>query len=408
MKIVFKYFYLYLFFLTQTVSYSQEITAQKLFEKNTGTVVVIKCYDPGGEFKSQGSGVIINDKGILVTNFHVFAGSDKMEILHNDTSIGYSEILGINIEKDVMIVKLINNNYPQISVGNSSDLKIGEKVYAIGSPLGMENSISEGITSGFRTIGENKRNMIQITASISPGSSGGAVFNSQGELVGISTLKMRKGENMNFMIPINEVLSVADSGLYDKRSIQALKLFYKGMDEFENGSHKEAIKNYTKYLELVPHESKAYNFRGRAYLGLKDFDNALKDFKKALEIEKDNKAALCNRGECYFLMEEYDDAIKDFSRVIAIDSTHNYAYFARGLTYSKMEEYKKSLKDFNIFLFHDPNDVTGLINRGIVHFRLENYEKAIKDWKKVISLDPDYERDMKENIKLANYLMFRN
>ena len=337
-KIIFTAFLFISFYGTGEL-YSQEISAQKLFEQYGNSIVVIKCYDQNGIIKSQGSGVILVDKGILVTNFHVFAGSDKIEISHNDTVISYSDIIGINIEKDILVLKMGETNFPNLSVGNSSGIKIGEKVYAIGSPLGLENTMSEGIVSGFRILGKNKRNFIQITASLSPGSSGGAVFNSSGELIGISTAKMLKGENLNFVIPIKEVLSVADSGLYDNRSIAALKFFYKGLSAYENGDDIDAIHNYSKYLEMFPQDSKAYNYRGLVYLEKKDIPNALKDFQKAIEIDKDNIAALCNRGECYYQKEEYGKALSDFAKVISIDTTYLHAYFARALTYSKLEDY---------------------------------------------------------------------
>jgi Tfp pilus assembly protein PilF len=400
---LYKTLFLLFFLLNQSTTFSQDISPQKLFETYSNSVVVIRCLDQSDRKKTQGSGVILSDKKILITNFHVFAGSEKMEITHKDSTINYSEISGINIEKDIMVIKLDDGNFPQINIGNSSELKIGDRVYTIGSPLGMENTISEGIVSGFRVLGEDKQNRIQITASISAGSSGGAVFNSHGELVGISSSKLLKGENINFMIPINDVLSVADSGLYDKRTIQALKLFYKGSDAYENGNLTEAIQFYTKYIEIVPNECKAYNYRGKAYLGKKDLESAFKDFQKALDIDRVNKPAICNRGECFYMMEEYEKALKDFSKVITLDSTYYYAFFARGLTYYKLEKYKNSLKDYNLVLYHKPEDITTLINRGIVYFELKEYEKALIDWKKVISIDPSYEKSLQQNIEVATY-----
>lgn len=303
-----------------------------------------------------------------------------------------------------MVFKLYNAEFPKINIGNSSNLLIGDKVYAIGSPMGLENSISEGMVSGFRKIGDNKRNMVQITASISPGSSGGAVFNSLGELIGISSMKMADGENLNFMIPINEVVAVIDSGLYEKQTIQALKYLYSGIDNLKEAKYTDAVDNFTKYIAIVPPESKAYNYRGRAYLNRKDIKKALNDFQQALKIDKEYIPAICNRGECQFLLEEYEEAIKDFTYVIKKQPDYYYAYYSRGLTYAKMDEHKKAIADYNVFLGNDPSDVPCLINRGISYFELEQWDKAIADWKLVATLDPGYEKSMKENIELANFL----
>ncbi|MBI5403771.1 MAG: trypsin-like peptidase domain-containing protein [Ignavibacteriae bacterium] len=384
--------------------FSQEITPQRLFESYNKSVVVIICYDQNGKKKAQGSGVILEDRGIVITNFHLFAGSDKFDVLRNDSTIGYTEITGVNIEKDVMVFKLYKSDFPKIALGNSSSLSVGDKVYAIGSPKGLENSISEGMVSGFRKLGENKRNMIQITASISPGSSGGAVFNSSGELIGISSMKVADGENLNFMIPINEVLAVVDSGLYEKQTITALKFLYAGKDAVEEAKYTEAIDNFTKYIGMAPPECRAYNYRGRAYLHKKDFEKALKDFQAALKIDNEYVPSICNRGECYFLMEEYDMAIKDFSKVLKMNSEYWYAYYVRGLTYGKMDEHKKAIKDYTTFLNHDPSNVSCLINRGISYFHMEEWDKAILDWKLVMSLEPGYEKSMQKNIDLANFM----
>ena len=398
------FLYLFIFSIFSSLSVSQSITPQKLFESYNKSVAVIICYDQNGKKKAQGSGVILEEKGIVITNFHLFAGSDKFDVMRNDSSIGFTEIQGVNIEKDVMVFKLFATDFPKIPVGNSSSLAVGDKVFAIGSPKGLENSISEGMVSGIRKIGENKRNMIQITASISPGSSGGAVFNDNGELVGISSMKVTDGENLNFMIPINEVMAVVDSGLYEKQTIQALKFLYAGKDAVENAKYTEAIDNFTKYIGMAPPESKAYNYRGRAYLNNKDFEKAMKDFQMALKIDKDYLPSICNRGECYFLMEEYDDALKDFSKVIKINPEYYYAYYVRGLIYAKQDEHKKAVKDYTVVLNHDPSDVHCLINRGISYLHLDEWDKAILDWRLVISLDPDYEQSMKNNIELANFL----
>ena len=380
------------------------MSPQKVFEAYNKSVVVINCYDQNGIKKCQGSGVILEDRGIVVTNFHLFVGSEKFDVTHNDTTVGYTEIVGVNIEKDVMVFKIYASEFPKIPVGNSTNLIVGDKVYAIGSPIGMENTISEGIVSGFRVIGKNKRNMTQITASLSPGSSGGAVFNSNGELVGISTMKLKDGENLNFMIPINEVITVIDSGLYEKQTIKALKFLYSGIDALEAGNNYDAIDNMTKYIQMVPPESKAYNIRGRAFLSAKNFEKALSDFQQAIKIDNKNKAAYSNRGECYYLMEDYDKAIEDFNKVIKMDKEYYYAYLIRGLCYAKDENHNKAIADYSFVIEKEPNNITGLINRGISYLHIDQYDKAIADWKRVITIDPSYAPEMQKLINVANFI----
>ena len=122
----------------------------------------------------------------------------------------------------------------------------------LGSPLGFENTISEGIISGLRSYDETGKNFIQITASISPGSSGGAVVNDKGELIGISTLTVKEGQNLNFAIPIDDVLSVEISSYSKNDAYKEYELFYKGNDAVEKGNYQEAIKYYTNFIKKYP------------------------------------------------------------------------------------------------------------------------------------------------------------
>lgn len=115
-------------------------------------IVVVEAYDFDGDKSSQGSGVIIKDKNILVTNFHIFAGNEKIVLKHQGKEIKFTEIIGLNIEKDVLILSFEEADYPADKIGSIANFKVGSKVYAIGSPLGMENTITEGLVGGFRKI----------------------------------------------------------------------------------------------------------------------------------------------------------------------------------------------------------------------------------------------------------------
>ncbi len=195
---------IYLFILLLAYSpnfFSQALTAEQIYKKVSNAVVVIYAYDDAGELSKQGSGVVINDKGYVVTNYHLLEDCERLEILHNEEIVPYVDIIGIDVEKDILILKIEDQKFPAIEIGNSKSLNIGQRVYAIGNPLGFENTISEGIVSGLRSYEEFGMNFIQITASISSGSSGGAVVNDKGELIGISTLISKRRAKLKFCYP---------------------------------------------------------------------------------------------------------------------------------------------------------------------------------------------------------------
>ena len=113
-------------------------------------------------------------------------------------------------DRDVAVIKIHGNNFRTLALGTSDRLQVGDEVVAIGNPLSLESTVSNGIVSGIRTVEEKAGRLLQITAPISPGSSGGPLFNMMGEVVGITTSHLDGGQNLNFAIPINYVQAIRD------------------------------------------------------------------------------------------------------------------------------------------------------------------------------------------------------
>lgn len=385
-------------------AYSQDLKPEELFEKYQDAIVVVYSYDFDNNPKAQGSGVIINDRGWVITNFHIFEGCQRMDLVHKGDTIKYTDIIGVDIEKDLVIMKIESGTYPDIKL-SEKDPKVGQKVYAIGSPMGLENSMSEGIVSGNRTeVGKKKQNFVQITASLSPGSSGGAVLNSYGELIGISSMGLREGNNLNFAIPVSDILKVKLDSYNEKKKIEALNFFYQGQNLYEEGKNEDAIKYYTKFLEMFPKDHKAFNYRGMAYYARKQFDKAISDYNAAIKLDPTFSAAYNNRGEAYFKMKEYELSIKDFSYVIKSNPANMDAYFGRGVVYMSDESYEDALDDFKKVIKEDPQNTSALVNMGICEYYKKRYEMAIEYWKTAIKYKPELKRELQPLIDQADIL----
>ncbi|MBK7381579.1 MAG: tetratricopeptide repeat protein [Ignavibacteriales bacterium] len=369
--------------------YNQTLTADKIYKKVSDAVVVILAYDSNNELSTQGSGVVINDKGYVVTNYHVLAGNDRLEVLHNKDIVPYVDIIGIDVEKDILILKIDDKKFPSIKIGESKNLTIGQRVYAVGSPLGFENTISEGIISGLRSYEESGKDFIQITASISPGSSGGAVVNDKGELIGISTLTIKEGQNLNFAVPINDVLSVEISSYSKNNTYKNFELFDKGNNEYKIGNYQEAIKYYTNYIKEYPNDAGAYNNRGLAKDDLGDYRGAIQDYNKAIYLDPNNTDAYNNRGNAKSNLEDYRGAIQDYNKTIGIDPNDAGNYYNRGSAKSNLEDYRGAIQDFNKAIEINPNYADAYNNRGVAKKNLEDYRGAIQDYNKAIDLNPN-------------------
>jgi len=171
-----------------------------------GSVVSIVVSDKDGHPVAQGSGFLISKDGRIVTNYHVIKnGSSAVIKLPDGAFFAVDGVLASDRNRDVAIIKAHGNNFRMLTLGDSDRLQVGEEVVAIGSPLSLKSTVSNGIISGIRTVEEEGGKFLQITVPISPGSSGGPLFNMAGKVVGITTSHLKGGENLNFAIPINDV-----------------------------------------------------------------------------------------------------------------------------------------------------------------------------------------------------------
>jgi hypothetical protein len=189
-----------------------------------GSVVSIVMSDKKGDPIAQGSGFLISKDGRVVTNYHVIkSGSSAIVKLPNGTIFRVDGVLASDKNRDVAIIKAHGSDFKTLTLGDSDRLQIGEEVVAIGSPLSLESTVSNGIVSGIRIVEEEGGKFVQITAPISPGSSGGPLFNMAGEVVGITTSHLQGGENLNFAVPIS----------YAKLLVNSISKVYALPDEAE-------------------------------------------------------------------------------------------------------------------------------------------------------------------------------
>jgi len=165
--------------------------------------------DPNKDFKqrSLGSGFIIDKQGYIVTNNHVIEGADEIKVRLNNNDDEYdAEIVGRDPNTDIALIKVkTNKDLPVSKMGDSDALKVGQWVVAIGSPFGLEHTVTAGIVSAKgRVIGSGPYDdFIQTDASINPGNSGGPLINMDGEVVGINTAIIASGQGIGFAVPIN-------------------------------------------------------------------------------------------------------------------------------------------------------------------------------------------------------------
>jgi hypothetical protein len=272
--------------------------ADRIFRENSKAIVVIVTYDSQGNAIAQGSGFIVRADGAVATNYHVISDAKDIKIKAGGKVLRIEGLLYIDKENDLVILKANGKGLPTVKIGDIAKVDIGEKVYVKGSPQGLENTISDGILSGIRYI-TPQRKVLQITAPISEGSSGGAVFNKNGEVIGIATFIIKEAQNLNFAIPVNLVkdkiaikkaIALQDAGIEDYKE-SAEYWFYRGYYYNESGMHREAVEALKQAIRIKPDYAEIHYNLGTAYLMLNDRGLALEQYKilKDLDTEKANK-----------------------------------------------------------------------------------------------------------------------
>lgn len=185
----------------------QEIKAPRdIYEENKNAIVKIAALDKNGNERAVGSGFVVSKDGKVLTNYHVIHLAYSLKVIFNDdTSVIVKDVLMYDKERDFALFKLPGNkDVASVSIGEARKTSVGETVVTVGSPLGYTNSITSGLLSGKRIIGG--QNLLQISSPISPGNSGGPLFNSAGKVIGIVQAKIVGGENMNIAQPIDNIV----------------------------------------------------------------------------------------------------------------------------------------------------------------------------------------------------------
>lgn len=175
-------------------------TAQEIAKSAFHSTVLLVMEDANLQPLALGSGFLVG-KDQVASNLHVVEGASGgyVKITGQKGKYNIDGILAIDYKRDLVILKISGLDAPTLELGDSKLVQVGETVYAVGNPQGLEGTFSQGIVSGIRESGTDK--LLQITAPISPGSSGGPVLSAKGEVVGVSVATYTGGQNLNFAIP---------------------------------------------------------------------------------------------------------------------------------------------------------------------------------------------------------------
>lgn len=303
---------------------AQTLTAEQLFARASASVVMVKTFDRNGALLATGSGVVVS-QNTVVTNCHVVAKASSIKV--RNAGVEYESLLQIaNINRDLCQLYVDSLAAPAVSVAKGKRLTVGQPVYAIGAPRGLELSLSEGIISSLRPCQTSY--CIQTTTAISPGSSGGGLFDNHGQLIGITTLTYKESQNLNFALPAAWIADLvkgkigatttsseqthSSDGSISPRWILAAKTLE------SRAAWNELLMLAKDALKIAPKDVEAWYYSALANYKLKNTNDALADAKTALEINQDHWRSWFILGSTYAhqFPVRPDDAIKAFREVL--------------------------------------------------------------------------------------------
>ena len=387
-------FIVFLFCLTNSTTAQ---TVPEIAEKALAATVYLEMKDSNGKTLGFGSGFFVKPN-LIATNYHVIAGaaSGTAKLVGKHTTYKIEGWTATDEDNDLALLKVSVYGIKPLPLGNSDAVKIGETVYVAGNPKGLEGTFSDGIISSRRDKYTKER--FQMTAPISPGSSGGPVLNSKGEVIGVSVAAHRDldAQNLNFAIPSNYLKRLLTSSKPAKplsqtnQIISAETYFMRGSTCYDLGLYDLAIANYNKAIQLEPNAANAYNNRGLAKARLGQHFAAISDFEKAIQLKPTLAEAYNNRGNAKADLGQHLAAISDYDKAIQLKPTLAEAYNSWGNAKADLGQYFAAISDHDKAIQLKPTLAEAYNNRGLAKAELGQHFAAISDFEKAIQLKPDY------------------
>jgi hypothetical protein len=298
---------------TEIPKSNKPLTAQDIVQRSSPAIVRVEAQGPEGE--QFGTGFVLDKTGVIATNLHVIAGTGDIKVKLNDgTHYPAMHILNVDPVHDLVLLKVAPSKpMPTLPLGDSSKVAAGQKIVAIGNPLGVfENTVSEGLISSIRQLCEKKDDncpgeytLLQISAPISQGSSGGPLFNLSGEVVGITTAIIAQGQLINFAMPANYLKPL----LQNQQAI--------ALDDFAKASRKTAEAEGGGGESRLPKKPPEPEFSKNGF-PISIYDNCspdqIADVVNAIKSAIDIGAPLYNQGNLEACFRIYEGVGVKFER----------------------------------------------------------------------------------------------
>ena len=371
----------------------------ELVKRIKPSAVAIETFDAHDNTLSRGSGFFIaSDK--IITNRHVIERSSRVEVhLLNGRKFPVKGVVAVDGEGDLALLQV---DIPKelavpLPIVRSAPQE-GESIVVIGNPYGLEGSVSNGIVSAVREISGYGK-IIQITASISPGSSGSPVVNMLGQVVGVATLQASEGQGLNFAVPAERIaqLKVGDVKTVSSLSAEIQKNkrstaeteYSQGLAQLSRDDYARALPNFEKAVEIDPNYAEAWYQAGYCYGVLGRPADALRASRQAAKLRPEWAAAWVNIGTSSFALAQYKDAVDAYRQAIKLDENNPDTQYSLGLTFNKLGRTDEEILAYRRAIQIKPDHVNALDKLGAALFKQKRYADSATAFDTLKTYKPD-------------------
>ena len=328
----------------------QALSPSQVFDRVKDSVVVVKALDSSGKTVAQGSGVLL-PSGKIGTKCHVVENGSRFQVGSGKRFVP-ATVWGGDEDKDVCLLVATGLNAKMVQLGQASRLKVGEPVYAVGAPRGLELSLSDGIVSQLRG---GPPPYIQTTAAISPGSSGGGLFDAEGRLVGFTTLYIEGGQSLNFAMPVEWVAAIKPgrSTVQGRSNSDWLKRAMALQDAQNWRSLRDWCQSWTREQ---PRHGFAWLCLGSSFFELTQYADAVAAFQEAVRINPDDANAWGLAGVAFTLLKRHSEALAASREAVRIDPDGG-GWFTIGGSLVQLQRFDEAIDPLRQALRVDPVDV---------------------------------------------------
>ncbi|MBI3193201.1 MAG: trypsin-like peptidase domain-containing protein [Ignavibacteriae bacterium] len=313
---------------------SQDI--KDVVRRSSDGVVMLRTYGRFGELIALGSASMVRSDGVLLTNAHVIEKAFQIEVkFPNGDYRSVTHVIHVEPETDFAVLKVDTSNVQTLPLGNSDSVQIGERVVAIGNPQGLEHTVSDGIISAVRLTSFEPGTMLQTTAAISHGSSGGALINMKGELIGVITFLIA-GQNLNFAIPINAIKSFISDTTWIDLQLYAEQEFLRSSDYFLLGARctlgaagpEESLPLFQNVLAMDSLNTNVRIELAAIYEALHDTALSINEYIEVIRLEPENSKAHFGLGKHLALHGQKAEALQEYQILKGLDDLNAQQLFS--------------------------------------------------------------------------------